>query len=306
MSPTISPTLKRSTTSVEDPELADRPGKRPKIAASKELPQEDAAVKNEDSAEEVLPATNTTRISRSGRAIKAPTAYAPSPAPVSTKRHKPGTRKRTTNIVCAKCDRGTSPKSNPIVFCDGCEATWHQKCHDPIISDEVITDEAKEWHCYACDRRRRRSNRGKLQESTAPVQQEVVLGPKDEANGAALKRAYFGSLTHIQLVDLLVDISFKHPELNIGPPNVLQKTVSPKAASPKVKADAEDEEGYRKHPRAGNGFALPQGPEDLDILQEDPESTTFSHLMNFPVAASAGQMWRDLKRAGNALFPTEF
>ena len=37
-----------------------------------------------------------------------------------------------------------------IVFCDGCNTPYHQYCHDPPISSEVIAILDKEWFCIEC------------------------------------------------------------------------------------------------------------------------------------------------------------
>lgn len=52
--------------------------------------------------------------------------------------------------VCKNCGRGHSPASNMIVFCDGCNGPWHQFCHDPPISQDVIRIEEQEWLCSDC------------------------------------------------------------------------------------------------------------------------------------------------------------
>ncbi|KAL8872240.1 MAG: hypothetical protein Q9174_002096 [Haloplaca sp. 1 TL-2023] len=52
--------------------------------------------------------------------------------------------------VCKNCGRGHSPASNMIVFCDGCNGPWHQHCHDPPISPEIIRIEDSQWFCADC------------------------------------------------------------------------------------------------------------------------------------------------------------
>lgn len=60
--------------------------------------------------------------------------------------------------------------------------------------------------------------------------------------------------------------------------------LSPDAPTPYEAELLTDSEGddipfndHRVYPKPGNGFILPSDPADLDILQEDPESKTFSH-----------------------------
>lgn len=63
----------------------------------------------------------------------------------SSYRRPPG-----ANALCKNCDRGHSPSSNVIVFCDGCNTPWHQYCHDPPIKGEIVQIEEKEWFCADC------------------------------------------------------------------------------------------------------------------------------------------------------------
>jgi hypothetical protein len=56
--------------------------------------------------------------------------------------------------VCKKCLRGTSPASNMIVFCDGCNTPYHRYCHHPPIDQKVIDDLDKEWFCKGCEAER--------------------------------------------------------------------------------------------------------------------------------------------------------
>lgn len=88
-----------------------------------------------------------TRTSRSGRALKAPAMYEPGTA--ASRKGKRATKKEA-NITCVKCHRGSSPSNNMIVFCDGCNETWHQKCHDPVIDDHVVQVADAEWRCHKC------------------------------------------------------------------------------------------------------------------------------------------------------------
>ena len=69
----------------------------------------------------------------------------------STKQTK-GRVRRTPGAaaVCKNCGRGHSPSGNMIVFCDGCNAPWHQHCHDPVIKGEVLRVIEEEWFCSDC------------------------------------------------------------------------------------------------------------------------------------------------------------
>jgi len=64
-------------------------------------------------------------------------------------------RKSTKTMLAAKCktcQRDTDPSQNRIVFCDSCSTAYHQYCHSPPISNEVVTVLEKEWLCGPCAR----------------------------------------------------------------------------------------------------------------------------------------------------------
>jgi succinate---hydroxymethylglutarate CoA-transferase len=101
----------------------------------------------------------------SGRKVVKPTQF--SPAAVEGPSRKRGGYKRTGRNVdqalCKRCGRGHSPASNMIVFCDGCNLGWHQMCHDPMVSDELVRDESKEWFCNDCSAKREKAAKPTLQ-----------------------------------------------------------------------------------------------------------------------------------------------
>jgi hypothetical protein len=37
-----------------------------------------------------------------------------------------------------------------MVFCDTCSTAYHQHCHKPAISNQVVTVVEKEWLCGPC------------------------------------------------------------------------------------------------------------------------------------------------------------
>ncbi|KAF9739994.1 transferase family III-like protein [Paraphaeosphaeria minitans] len=89
---------------------------------------------------------------KSGRSVNKPVAFVPTiPEPTQT-----GKRRRSTKTIlaaqCKTCHRGTDPTNNRIVFCDSCNTAYHQYCHDPPISNEVVTVLEKEWLCGPCER----------------------------------------------------------------------------------------------------------------------------------------------------------
>jgi hypothetical protein len=86
---------------------------------------------------------------KSGRQVSKPVQYNPSITSSSGKRKHYG--KRTPEqALCKVCTRGLSPKTNQIVFCDGCNICWHQRCHDPVIDNVFVSDEARSWFCRTC------------------------------------------------------------------------------------------------------------------------------------------------------------
>lgn len=95
-------------------------------------------------------------MTKSGRQIQKPTQYLP-PASSSApqKRKNPG--KRTAEqALCKVCTRGLSPVKNQIVFCDGCNACWHQLCHQPPIDQDYVSNASRSWFCQRCLAKRER------------------------------------------------------------------------------------------------------------------------------------------------------
>lgn len=194
----------------------------------------------------VAPGPATTRTSRTGRVVKPPTSFAPAPAAAAGKR-KPGFRKKEANIVCVHCGRGNSPGSNQIVFCDGCNTTWHQKCSDPPIPDEVIEVRDKEWFCTKCKPVRRPSTKaqssqatGKKKTKTASASSKVQHQPR-QAPGLDVggnqftmneQRGYLTALSHTQLVELVVKIAAQNPTVAIFPANLKNLPASQFAGQP--------------------------------------------------------------------------
>ena len=107
-----------------------------------------------DSSEIYTPVATTTK---SGRSVQKPTSFVPpalpSPTTLSNKR-KRTYRKNPESAVCKTCLRGTSPASNMIVFCDGCNTPYHRFCHHPPIDQSVIDELDKEWYCKTCEKER--------------------------------------------------------------------------------------------------------------------------------------------------------
>ncbi len=111
--------------------------------------------------------TNMPKQTLSGRKVVKPAQFNPAAVEGPTRKRGPHNYKRTGRSVeqalCKRCGRGHSPASNMIVFCDGCNIGWHQMCHDPMVSDELVKDESKEWFCNDCAAKRAKA--------TAPTQE---------------------------------------------------------------------------------------------------------------------------------------
>ena len=108
-----------------------------------------------DSSEIITPVATMTK---SGRSIQKPTSFVPpadpSPTTTGSNKRKRTYRKNPESAVCKVCLRGTSPASNMIVFCDGCNTPYHRFCHHPPIDQSVIDEVDKEWYCKQCQAER--------------------------------------------------------------------------------------------------------------------------------------------------------
>lgn len=123
------------------------------------------------------------QITQSGRRILKPDTYDPAAEDNAKKNARLG--KRTTEqALCKKCTRMHSPATNQMVFCDGCNDPWHQRCHDPWIEDEIIKDQSLKWYCVICQAKRERLQpKKKVEEprfgswADRPVSQVSQLSP---------------------------------------------------------------------------------------------------------------------------------
>lgn len=109
------------------------------------------------------------------------------------------------------------------------------------------------------------------------------------------KRAYFNTLSHNQLVSLLLHATNLHPSLPIFPQGgkaAMDLTSSLKTTNAMAHGDVEMtnhfkqdqalEFGYDEdlpYPKAGNGIVLPPESEDMEWLVDD-DYETFSHTVH--------------------------
>lgn len=101
--------------------------------------------------------TDFPKVTQSGRAVVKPTQFVPEIKESHRPKRGPS-KKAQEQALCKRCGRGHSPESNMIVFCDGCNGGWHQMCHDPVVSDEVVKDENASWFCADCTQKRARKS----------------------------------------------------------------------------------------------------------------------------------------------------
>ena len=134
---------------------------------------------------------------KSGRKVHKPAHF--NPATKTPSRRRGPYRRNYDARICKVCQRGHSPQSNMIVFCDGCNTPYHQLCHDPPIDDLVIAVESAEWFCAGCAKSRE--------------QRPLVLGMSGAGLTDEEKRLYLASLPMSSLVEIIFFAEKTHPDL---------------------------------------------------------------------------------------------
>ncbi|CAB4441629.1 unnamed protein product [Rhizophagus irregularis] len=134
------------------------------------------------------------------------------------------------NIVCTICCDGTSAKQNWIVFCDKCDAPYHQLCHKPKIEDIVVQDSQTEWICAKCKISPRSNKRIKVDNKSPEIQEineNKGHGQDLISIGTVLTREqkveYLSSLSQDVLVNLLLLAEQIEPNIPLYPANILGK-----------------------------------------------------------------------------------
>lgn len=104
-------------------------------------------------------------VTQSGRKVVRPSQFVPESASKAKGKQGKGKKgaKKVKDEMCMRCGRGHSPKTNMIVFCDGCDRGWHQMCHDPMIRDEIVRNEGTEWFCSECTEKRNKKQKEKAE-----------------------------------------------------------------------------------------------------------------------------------------------
>lgn len=147
-------------------------------------------------------------MTKSGRQVLKPDTYDPA-AEHGAKKSAKLVKRTAEQALCRKCTRMHSPASNQMVFCDGCNDPWHQRCHDPWIEDEVVKDQNVHWYCMVCQ-----AKRDRLQPKKRVEQPRFGSWA---GRSTAQKRAYLSGLSPNELVNLLVQAAELHPDLPIFP-----------------------------------------------------------------------------------------
>jgi PHD-finger len=269
-----------------------------------------------DSGDEYAPQATQTR---SGRHTQRPTAFVLPESPSHKKPRLSSTappnngklpikrkvyKGKEQSALCEHCLRGYGPLKNAIVFCDGCNRCWHQKCHDPIIPRKLVLDPNSEWFCNECTAIKEKAQKVGTKQRVEPAKTTAGIGQISTplSNIDAARKEYFTSLTIDKLVDLLLEASTLAPDLEIwqshppplaaGPPSAttqIPSTASAKEdAYPTPKNDLSDDEyedeyadeHAKLYPKPGNGVQLPPESEDMAMLLEGPDCKTFSHSLS--------------------------
>ncbi|ERF76246.1 hypothetical protein EPUS_04323 [Endocarpon pusillum Z07020] len=308
---------KRKSMSSQPPSEAkpiSRKRKRTSVESDLEQRSPSPLHSTSDSGDEITPQATQTR---SGRHTQRPPAFVPpeSPShkkprlsePASSNAGKlPIKRKvykgKEQSALCEHCLRGYGPLKNAIVFCDGCNRCWHQRCHSPMIPRKLVLDPNSEWFCTECTAIKQKPNKvvraPKTERPPARVEEPT---PTPLPSAESSKKDYFNSLSKEHLVDLLMQASTLAPHLplwqfppapsppqpsNAPTPNPASSTKEDAYPTPKNEvSDLEDDydeyedEIAKLYPRPGSGVQLPPESEDLHMLLEGPESRTFSHAL---------------------------
>ncbi|KAM7185322.1 hypothetical protein V8F20_011855 [Naviculisporaceae sp. PSN 640] len=159
-------------------------------------------------------------MTKSGRQVQKPVTYNPADMEANGSRKRTHYGKRTTEqALCKKCSRLYSPASNQMVFCDGCNDGWHQRCHDPWITDDMVRDQNRNWFCSKCQAKREpRQPPSKKQKVEQPPRQPQQPARESWAGKSAQqKRAYLLTLPQPELVALIMHSLELHPDLPIFP-----------------------------------------------------------------------------------------
>ncbi|PWW76922.1 hypothetical protein C7212DRAFT_357535 [Tuber magnatum] len=163
---------------------------------------------------------------KSGRKVHRPAHF--NPAQKQPSRRRGPYRRIHDARICKICQRGHSPQSNMIVFCDGCNTPYHQLCHDPPIDDLVIAVAEAEWFCASCSKKRE--------------ERPLATGLSGQSLTEDEKRAYLASLPLSSLVELIFFCEKAHPDIPLYDPKTRSIVANIKTTSATaVGKDGDDE-----------------------------------------------------------------
>ncbi|OBT46171.1 hypothetical protein VE00_02870 [Pseudogymnoascus sp. WSF 3629] len=246
---------------------------------------------DEDESDDSTSVTAFPSMTQSGRKVVKPTQFVPEvsaapPRKRSAPNRRPGPGRNVENALCKRCGRGHSPANNMIVFCDGCNIGWHQMCHDPVITEDVVKDETTEWFCVDCTAKRDKRKGERAKTSTPKSSEDTPWAGKS----ATEKRAYLTSFPHSHLVDLLLQATTLHPSIPITPPS----TTIPSNAIRRVKVHPQ--QPFPPSATAASGLfprasANPSAPinfiRKLPLSETSPASSTPSPAVAVPALPQA-------------------
>ncbi|KAF4629258.1 hypothetical protein G7Y89_g8883 [Cudoniella acicularis] len=240
-----------------------------------------------DDAESV---TELPKITQSGRQVVKPAPFVPAISESHTKRRAPSKRSQE-QALCKRCGRGHSPQTNMIVFCDGCNLGWHQMCHDPVVSEEMVKDETAPWYCADCSRKRGLKTAG-----------SDTKGVSWQGRSSEEKRSYFNSLPHQQLISLLMQATVLHPNIPIFPPtfNASSSQSNSQRAQSASRTNANSQQPFAPPATAGLFSRAEANPNaTINFIRKiapgqtppastfSPSQPTFTHSSSAPPALNA-------------------
>jgi succinate--hydroxymethylglutarate CoA-transferase len=154
--------------------------KRKRAKDDSDSPEESAGMSGlggDSDSDDVGSTTQLPTKTLSGRKVVKPAQFDPAALEGPSRKRASYTYKKGARSVeqalCKRCGRAHSPTGNLIVFCDGCNIGWHQMCHDPMVSDDLVKDASKEWFCKECS-----AQRAKLEVPTPEIGKDPTWSGK--------------------------------------------------------------------------------------------------------------------------------
>ncbi|KAK6337752.1 hypothetical protein TWF696_001233 [Orbilia brochopaga] len=160
---------------------------------------------------------------KSGRKLK---LNPPVRAAASTSTHSPewvhplkGQRPFFTETIrCSSCLRADEDEDNQIVFCDGCEAAYHQYCHRPWIDDSYIHIAERKWFCARCTRPNPAPPAAVARAAGRVAPSAALM--TGESLSLQQRMDYLSSLSHDRLITLLLFCEQRAPEIPLYPTTI--------------------------------------------------------------------------------------